>query len=106
MVNLLSVAPPLSLRRLPGILEHSILAIHTFLSRLWSRVAIFGSVHPPFKNEVGLPQGGSLSTALFVLLSLLLLYDALCDNGTACKLNLAEDVLHIPADGYVDDIAL
>ena len=94
-----------SLRRLPGVLEHSILAIHTLLSGLRSRVAIFGSVHPPFKNEVGLPQGGSLSTALFVLLSLPL-YDALCDNGTACKLNLAEDVFNIPAAGYVDDIAL
>ncbi|CAE7326059.1 jockey\pol [Symbiodinium sp. CCMP2592] len=93
------------MRRIPGISDMDILIIFTLLSGIRSKVAVFGSMHGNYKNEVGLPQGGALSTALFVLLTFSL-YGALCDADTACLASGNSCMFSAPACGYVDDIAL
>ena len=88
-----------------GISDMDVFIVFTLLSSIRSKVAVFGSMHGNYKNEVGLPQGGALSTALFVLLTISL-YDALCDADTACLVSDNSRMFSAPACGYVDDVAL
>ena len=88
------------LRRLP-IDDHTVVLTAAFLTSLWSKAALFGSLHGHWHNQTGLPQGGALSTALFNLVTLDA-YEQLHD----ANLGISIGEFICPANAYVDDIVL
>ena len=93
-----------ALFQVQGLNQGDILVINVILSGLSSRAAI-GGIHGHWRNEVGLPQGGSLSVALFDLLTLQL-HQRLLDMEAGAQAPLAGGCFTVPAAGYVDDILL
>ncbi|CAE7356653.1 unnamed protein product [Symbiodinium sp. CCMP2592] len=101
--------PPLAmvscLRRLKQLRSDDIRIIHLVLGSICSKPVVLGRVRAAHKHDVGLPQGGALSTALFVALTLLL-YDGLCDADCACHVKVDDIIVPMVASGFVDDMAI
>ena len=101
--------PPLAvvscLRRLQQLRGDDIRIIHMVLGSIRSKPVVLGRLRAAHKHDVGLPQGGALSTALFVALTLLL-YDGLCDADSACHVTVEGVTVPLAASGFVDDMAI
>ena len=89
------------LRMTPGVHPVDVLVTKNLLQSLRSRAAIFGGLHRLWKNETGLPQGGTLSVALFTLLTV-----PLYEELVAAEVGLPSNLGFGPAVCYVDDVAL
>ena len=92
-----------ALRQLPMIHSLDIRLICEMLAGLKSRACILGDLTRVWQNETGLPQGGTLSVALFVLLTDIL-YQSLLND----RLGVEVPQRHFlcPMIGYVDDLVL
>ena len=92
-----------ALLRVPGLHSQDLCVVHALLSNLRSRACITGELTRDWRNEAGLPQGGTLSVALFVLLT-----DAIYQRLVDAKVGLTFPTQHCscPVLGYVDDLVL
>eukprot|EP00434_Breviolum_minutum_P036790 symbB.v1.2.032613.t1/scaffold3934.1/size47971/3 len=90
-----------ALLRVPGLHSQDLCVVHAFLSNLRSRACITGELTRDWRNEAGLSQGGTLSVALFVLLT-----DAIYQRLVDAKVGLTFPTQHCscPVLGYVDDL--
>ena len=92
-----------ALLQIPELGVMDIRLVGELLSGLKSRACILGEFTRSWPNETGLPQGGTLSVALFVLLT-----DAFYQMLIDKKLGLVLPQLRVPCPvlGYVDDLVL
>ena len=91
---------------LSGLRDEDVLAVQAFLTQLQGAALIFGGLHGKWPAQTGLPQGGALSTALFVVL-LVQLHDKLVNNGCCTHLHLPDGTaLTIAILAYIDDLLL
>ena len=92
-----------ALLRIPELHNLDIRLVCELLSGLKTRACILGKFTKVWKNETGLPQGGALSGALFVLITDLL-YQSLVDRRLGAI--VPKLCFPCPALGYVDDLVL
>ena len=88
-----------------GFCNTDLLLIFTILTSLWGTACVLNGLHGTWKVETGLMQGGALSTALFVVL-LLLLFRDLKSRGCGIWLKHSNGTVHIPVLGFIDDLLL
>ena len=88
-----------------GLCSTDLLLIYKILTSLWGTACVLGGLHGAWKVETGLMQGGALSTALFVVLLILLQRD-LYDKGCGIWLQHGARFKHIPLLGFIDDLLL
>ena len=90
--------------RLAAFSDDDILAVQAFLSRLHGVALILGGAHGHWQAECGLPQGGALSTALFVLL-LIQLHDSLVERRCCIHIQKPDGtVLPVALIAFIDDL--
>ena len=92
-----------ALLRIPELHSMDIQLVCELLSGLKTRACILGKFTKVWNNETGLPQGGALSGALFVLITDLL-YQSLVDRRLGAV--VPKLCFPCPALGYVDDLVL
>ena len=82
------------------------MAIKALISKLKGQALILGGTFGLWNADTGLPQGGSLSFALYVTL-LIQLHDALAASNTGKRIQLPnEEDLVISLMAYIDDMLL
>ena len=95
-----------SLIRITGLKANDILAVKALISKLKGQALIMGGTYGLWNAETGLPQGGSLSFALYVAL-LTQLHDALQANSCGKCIHLPDDTqIVISLMAYIDDMLL
>ena len=95
-----------ALIRIKSLQANDILAIKALISKLKGQALILGGTFGLWNADTGLPQGGSLSFALYVSL-LIQLHDALAESNTGKRIQLPnEEDLVISLMAYIDDMLL
>lgn len=95
-----------ALLKIPGVGDYNIRAINAVLSDLHGTALLDSKLTGLWRSETGLPQGGSLSAALFVAL-LVQLHDALADKDCGLDMLLPDGTsMRMILLAYIDDIVL
>ena len=95
-----------ALIRILGLKKNDILAVKALISRLKGQALIMGGTFGLWDANTGLPQGGSLSFALYVAL-LTQLHDTLQASNCGKSITLPDDTqLVISLMAYIDDMLL